>query len=156
MSECAETLSVSSKRRDGVLGGSEDSPRTLANSHTHLRPAVHTHASELNAMRAMVYDLERKYHDDKRVCVPSLTPLPLSSLADGLERAQTAGRKLEVAGGELAFASPARYVQVVDLVSTWCWAGGGRSEAGKQWVPGSWRRGRSRGEWSAGGGGAPE
>ncbi|GJN89403.1 hypothetical protein Rhopal_002383-T1 [Rhodotorula paludigena] len=28
---------------------------------------IHTHASELNAMRAMVYDLERKYHDDKRV-----------------------------------------------------------------------------------------
>ncbi|BGP40076.1 proteinral transcription repressor [Rhodotorula kratochvilovae] len=28
---------------------------------------IHTHASELNAMRSMVYDLERKYHDDKRV-----------------------------------------------------------------------------------------
>ncbi|BGP16182.1 hypothetical protein JCM10213_001398 [Rhodosporidiobolus nylandii] len=28
---------------------------------------IHTHASELNAMRAMTYDLERKYHDDKRV-----------------------------------------------------------------------------------------
>ncbi|GAA5986790.1 hypothetical protein JCM11641_004792 [Rhodosporidiobolus odoratus] len=28
---------------------------------------IHTHASELNAMRAVTYDLERKYHDDKRV-----------------------------------------------------------------------------------------
>ncbi|GAA5887385.1 hypothetical protein JCM5296_007120 [Sporobolomyces johnsonii] len=28
---------------------------------------IHNHASELNAMRAMAYDLERKYHDDKRV-----------------------------------------------------------------------------------------
>ncbi|GEM07220.1 glucose repression regulatory protein TUP1 [Rhodotorula toruloides] len=28
---------------------------------------IHAHASELNAMRTMVYDLERKYHDDKRV-----------------------------------------------------------------------------------------
>ncbi|BGP55489.1 proteinral transcription repressor [Rhodotorula sphaerocarpa] len=28
---------------------------------------IHSHASELNAMRAMVYDLERKYHDDKRL-----------------------------------------------------------------------------------------
>lgn len=38
---------------------------------------VHTHASELNAMRAMTYDLERKYHDDKRVCV-SLPSFPVS------------------------------------------------------------------------------
>lgn len=30
---------------------------------------VHSHAAELNAMRAMAYDLERKYHDDKRVYV---------------------------------------------------------------------------------------
>ncbi|GAA6021096.1 hypothetical protein JCM11491_004414 [Sporobolomyces phaffii] len=28
---------------------------------------IHSHAAELNAMRAMAYDLERKYHDDKRV-----------------------------------------------------------------------------------------
>lgn len=28
---------------------------------------IHSHASELNAMRAMVYDLERKYHEDKRL-----------------------------------------------------------------------------------------
>ncbi|GAA5829686.1 hypothetical protein JCM3766R1_001264 [Sporobolomyces carnicolor] len=28
---------------------------------------IHSHAAELNAMRAMAYDLERKYHDDKRM-----------------------------------------------------------------------------------------
>ncbi|GAA6015402.1 hypothetical protein JCM10207_008974 [Rhodosporidiobolus poonsookiae] len=28
---------------------------------------IHTHAGELNAMRAMTYELERKYHDDKRL-----------------------------------------------------------------------------------------
>ncbi|GAA6059271.1 hypothetical protein JCM10212_006664 [Sporobolomyces blumeae] len=28
---------------------------------------IHSHAGELNAMRAMAYELERKYHDDKRV-----------------------------------------------------------------------------------------
>lgn len=28
---------------------------------------IHSHAAELNAMRAMAYDLERKYHDDKRL-----------------------------------------------------------------------------------------
>lgn len=28
--------------------------------------AVNHHANELNAMRAMSYDLERKHHEDKR------------------------------------------------------------------------------------------
>lgn len=75
---------------------------------------VHSHASELNAMRAMVYDLERKYHDDKRLCVLArLSGTGRVSLT--LFRPQPPRRDDPVAGREPPPASPTRLVSRFSL-----------------------------------------
>lgn len=61
-------------------------------------PPVNHHANELNAMRAMSYDLERKHHEDKRRYVA----LPARSHAEPILTILAAVPLSQPAGGEFA------------------------------------------------------